>query len=85
MPSDMNFVEIHPADTSNVNEVIKKAEWLKQWLKTKAPNLKALAPNHTYYWIPSGRCNILKNSPQYKRLAQSNVLLISRFRMPVKD
>jgi hypothetical protein len=28
------FVEIHPADTSNVNEVIKKAEWLKQWLAT---------------------------------------------------
>lgn len=78
------FVEIHSADTSNVNEVIRKAKWLTSWLKTKAPALKALAANNTYYWIPSGRCKILPTSPQYKRLIQSNVLLNSRFKLPVK-
>lgn len=78
------FVEIHPADTSNVSEIISKADWLKNWLKNQAPALKALAPDNTFYWIPSGRYKILPNSPQFKRLAQSNVLLKSRFKLPVK-
>lgn len=78
------FVEIHPADTSNVSEMIKKADWLKDWLKKQAPALKALSPNNTFYWVPSGRCKILPKSPQYKRLAQSNVLIKSRFKLPVK-
>lgn len=78
------FVEIHPGDTSNVSEMISKANWLKNWLKTKAPALKALESGNTFYWIPSGRCKILPLSPQYKKLAQSNILIKSRFKLPVK-
>ena len=28
-----NFVEVHPANTSNVDEVVKKKKWLDVWLK----------------------------------------------------
>ena len=30
------FLEVHPANTSNVKEMIQKADWLKQWLQRKA-------------------------------------------------
>lgn len=79
------FVEIHPADTSSISEMINKAAWLKKWLKTQAPALKALTPDNTFYWVPSGKYNILPQSPQYKRLAQSNVLIKSRFKLPAKQ
>lgn len=77
------FFEIHPASTSNVREVIKKAEWLKEWLDKKAPALKALAANNVYYWIASGKHGILHNSPQYRQLSQSKVKLISNCRLPL--
>ena len=53
------FLEIHPANTSNVKEMIKKAEWLTNWLNQKAPLLKAQAANNNFYWKASGKHNIL--------------------------
>lgn len=77
------FLEVHPADTSNVKEVIKKAEWLKNWLENKAPRLKQIAADKAFYWVASGRCCILRGSVQSKRLAQSNVLLVNKLNLPV--
>lgn len=34
------FLEVHPANTSNVKEMVKKADWLKKWLSEKAVELK---------------------------------------------
>lgn len=76
------FLEIHPANTSNVEEMIKKAKWLNEWLNDKAPSLKSLAANNDYYWVPSGKVCILKNSPQYRKLSQSSIRLVSVCRLP---
>jgi hypothetical protein len=38
------WVEVHPADTSNVDEVLKKLTWLKDWLAHSAQPLHALIP-----------------------------------------
>lgn len=71
------FVEVHPADTKNVKEVILKKIWLEDWLKKRAPKLKEIkAVNTPYYWVPSGRVAILKNSPQYKRIALSHIQIV---------
>ena len=78
------FLEVHPANTSNVKEMIQKADWLKQWLQRKAPALKVIAGSTTFYWVPSGKYAIQPNSPQYRKLAQSKILLVSRFVLPVK-
>ena len=78
------FLEVHPANTSNVKEMIQKAEWLKQWLQQKAPALKAIASNGSFYWVPSSKYAIQPNSPQYRKLAQSKILLVPRFILPVK-
>ena len=69
------FIEVHPADTKNVDEMVKKVTWLKKWLPAVAPDLKKLHKSGTYYWIPSGRVKILKTSTQYKKIAANNLLI----------
>ena len=69
------FLEIHPAITGEVESMIKKKQWLDSWLNEKAPTLKKLAVN-VFYWIPSGRCKILKTSKQYRKLAESNIQIV---------
>lgn len=69
------FIEVHPADTKNVDEMVKKVTWLKKWLTDVAPDLKKLHKSGTYHWIPSGRVKILKNSTQYKKIVANNLLI----------
>lgn len=63
------FAEVHPADTRNVDEMVNKVMWLKDWLSSVAPDLKLLHRNGVFHWIPSGRVKILKTSSQYKKIA----------------
>ena len=69
------FVEVHPADTKNVNEMVNKVVWLKNWLASVAPDLKKLHKRGCYHWIPSGRVKILKSSSQYKKIAVNNLII----------
>lgn len=69
------FVEVHPANTSNVNEVVKKKKWLDVWLKTNALDLKAMMAGTSYYWIASGKVAILPNSPQARKIAKNKLVL----------
>lgn len=78
------FLEVHPASTSNVKGMINKAKWLTSWLNEKAPLLKSIAANSMFYWVASGKCCILPNSPQNKKLAQSKILLVGKvLKLPV--
>lgn len=69
------FVEVHPANTSNVEEVVKKKKWLDVWLKTNALDLKAMMAGTSYYWIASGKVAILPNSPQARKIAKNKLVL----------
>lgn len=69
------FVEVHPANTSNVDEVMKKKKWLEVWLKTNALDLKAMMAGTSYYWIASGKVAILPNSPQARKIAKNKLVL----------
>lgn len=69
------FVEVHPADTKNVNDMVNKVVWLKNWLMSVAPDLKNLHKCGCYHWVPSGRVKILKSSPQYKKIAVNNLVI----------
>lgn len=75
------FLEVHPAHTCNVKEMIKKAEWLRNWLTMQAPALKTLQNGKSLYWVPSGKHNILPNSPQSRMLAQSHILLVGKLKL----
>ena len=68
------FIEVHSADTSEVTSVLKKFSWLKEFLVTDAPELNQQLKKR-FYWISSGGNNILKGSPQARKLAQSGITL----------
>lgn len=70
------FVEVHPANTSNVVEMLHKVNWLETWLKEKATELANIREGN-FYWVPSGRVAILKSSPQYRKLALHKLVLVS--------
>ena len=78
------FLEVHPASTSNVKHLIKKAESLSIWLRNKAPELKKLMNNEIFYWVASGKQSILPNSVQSRQLAQSHIRLVKCLELPVR-
>ncbi len=51
--NEVYFVEVHPAKTDQVSVMFKKLEWLKGWLRNRAPELDRIkARSRTpYYWI----------------------------------
>ena len=36
------YLEVHPAETSEIDKVVSKVKWLKNWLKTKATKINEL-------------------------------------------
>jgi hypothetical protein len=65
------FVEVHPAQTTNAQEVLQKARWLRTWLGDVP--LGDLS-SRSLHWIATGRVRIPKNTPQYRQLARSGIL-----------
>ncbi|HBT78183.1 MAG TPA: hypothetical protein DEB39_14960 [Planctomycetaceae bacterium] len=76
-PNDdrVSWVEIHPATAGDVKEVIRKLQWLKNWLQKNAPELNSLASK--YVWIPSKGNSIPPSSPQHRELASKGIVLAS--------
>ena len=69
------FVEVHSANTSEVKTMLKKLQWLKDWLHLKAPEINKLkAKSDAFIWIQSKDFQIPKGMPQY-RLAKTNGIL----------
>ena len=71
------FVEIHPGSTSDVSIILKKLEWLKQWLKNEAKAIDMLKTKRAtpYFWIHTGGCKILQRSITSKQLAQRGITI----------
>ncbi|AUX20544.1 uncharacterized protein SOCEGT47_010160 [Sorangium cellulosum] len=65
-----HYIEVHPAETSNVAEVEKKLDWLDAFLQEDARRGLAAFPRE-YHWVASGRINIPQHTPQYKKLQTS--------------
>jgi hypothetical protein len=70
------FVEVHTANSSEVDTVIKKLKWLKSWLISDAPKINELkATSQTpFHWIQSSNFNLPKTSRFYRRAAQEGIL-----------
>ena len=72
------FVEVHPATTSEVEKILKKLSWLKQWLKDKAPKLSNMPKSkEPYIWLSTSGVGILKTSSQFRKLSGSGIKLKS--------
>lgn len=73
------FVEVHSAHTSEVSVVLKKLQWLKDWLNKEALEIKSLkAKEQAFYWIQSNGNHILPKSSQSRLLAQEGLKPIAK-------
>lgn len=67
------WIEVHPASSSHVAEVLNKLNWLRSWLKNEAPALCQLKAR--FIWLPTGSVALPANSPKRKVLAAAGLLL----------
>lgn len=78
----MYYVEIHPAETSEVDKVVSKVRWLKNWLRTKAPEINRLPKaDNPYVWVQSGRYAILPTSKEMKKLSAAGLLVVNKLKL----
>ncbi len=75
---EVYFFEIHTANSGEVSTVIKKLDWLINWLKTQAPEISKLKATKPYYWIQSGGYNIPINSKYERAASQRGIKPISK-------
>ena len=80
------WIEVHSATTSEVSAVLRKLQWLRDWLNAQAVPLKRLTDRAgrdiRFVWIASSGFNIPKNSPQFRQLNRSGLPLKSRLELP---
>lgn len=67
------WTEMHTASDKEVKVVMKKAQWLINWLLTKAPKLNAF--ERDIVWVASGATSMTLSNPQRKQMAQVGLQL----------
>ena len=65
------WIEVHPASSLHIDEVLKKLHWLHRWLETSAPELRRLP--RRFLWIATGMVSFRRGSPQQKRIAAAGL------------
>lgn len=70
------WIEVHPASTSDVDTVLKKLHWLKNWLREEASDLWSLTTKHDspFFWLATrAGVHIRPGSPQDRRLRMAGL------------
>lgn len=67
------FIEVHPAETSEIKTVIRKARNLKAWAELNALRLWNMNSPREIHWVSSGRCNLRLNDSYRRQLALAGV------------
>jgi len=76
------FVEIHPATGGKVKEMEAKLIWLKRWLKQQAEALDVYpAGTPRFTWVRSGKCGLLKSSPEYRKAATLGLVPVKEMKL----
>jgi hypothetical protein len=65
------WLEVHPASSLHVDEVLNKLRWLKGWRAKDAPELRRL-PAH-FCWVATGTVSFRRGSREEKRIAQEGI------------
>jgi hypothetical protein len=65
------WVEVHPASSHHVDEMLQKLEWLKRWLSNEATLPSEISKR--FVWVASGSIALTKGSPQRKRIAAAGL------------
>lgn len=72
------YYEPHPAlNNENIKEISGKVDWLKWWLKNKAPEIRNMGTKG-FYWVHTGKCDVPRESKQLTKLMDIGVRLVNR-------
>ena len=76
-PEQAVWVEVHSATTKEVSSVLRKLEWLRDWLNGNAEALRrmtdAAGEDVRFVWIASSGVHIPWNSPKARQLKLSRI------------
>lgn len=76
------WIEVHSATTREVSAVLRKLQWLRDWLEEHAVRLNRLTrlanSDIRFVWIASGKVKITQNSRQAKLLSMSGIPPVRR-------
>ena len=71
------WIEVHSATTKEVSAVLRKLQWLRDWLNSEAEQLKKMTlftkDDFRFVWIASSGIKIPRNSRQARQLSQSGI------------
>jgi len=67
-PDGVAYVEVHPATSDHVDDVIRKKNWLTTWIARCAPALRSLTVGG-FHWVSTDGVHIHPGSPQSRKLA----------------
>jgi hypothetical protein len=70
------WLEVHPASSHHIGDVLDKLIWLKDWINNSAPDLGQLPPH--FCWIATGTVSFSRSSPHARKIEQKGL------RFPVK-
>ena len=65
------FVEVHPAESTEVKVVLAKLDWLKRW-QADTP----FRSDRRYFWIPSDGVHISPRARYWKDIALSGIKIV---------
>ena len=68
------YVEVHQGKASEVEKVIRKFNWLKQWRARSATSLEDLKDQSSHHWVSTqGTVSIRQRSNLRRRLDQNGI------------
>jgi len=70
------WVEIHSANSKEVNVVLAKLEFHRAWLKNSAPALEKI--RRKFVWVSSGKTHFSLSAPQKKKFAQLGLIQVGQ-------
>ncbi|MDD2710087.1 MAG: hypothetical protein PHV34_19055 [Verrucomicrobiae bacterium] len=65
------WIETHTGSDNQIKAVLKKFEWLKEWLKGDGKELAKF--DKRFVWIPSGPTSFTKGSRQVRQLSEKGL------------
>lgn len=75
-PERAVWVEVHPAHTGEVDTVIRKLRWLREWLHIQGRDLEGMSMaghGSPWWWVATNGVHITKTSPQARLLAKEGL------------
>lgn len=79
------WIEVHPANSAHVDDMLRKLDWLRSWLRSDAPDLAGMtAADGAYIWLATGTVALPATDRRRRLIAQRGLRLVSG-RLELRD